>query len=75
MLLRRLVFLTDILFFNPLKNYICNISGYSEVAPYISDINPIIYLWHDEEADKQFPKYLEFMKKVYKTDKVEIEVI
>ena len=32
-------------------------------------------MWTDEKADSAFPRYLEFMKKVYKTDKMEIEVI
>lgn len=57
------------------KNFLCFISGYNSIARYISNINGIIFVWHDEGADKQFPRYLEFMRKVYKTDKVEIEVI
>lgn len=57
------------------KNFLCIISGYSTVAPYISNINNIIFVWYDEGADKEFPRYLEFMRKVFKTDKVEIEVI
>lgn len=32
-------------------------------------------MWLDEGADIAFPDYLEFMRKVYKTDKIEIEVI
>lgn len=57
------------------KNFICKISGYSNIAKYISDKNMIVYMWLDEGADAAFPDYLEFMKKVYKTDKIEIEVI
>lgn len=57
------------------KDFLCNISGYKTVASYISDVNPIIFIWKDEEADKVFPLYLEFMAKIYKTDKVEIEII
>lgn len=37
--------------------------------------NPIIFSWLDDRADTVFPLYLEFMKKVYKTDKIEIEII
>lgn len=57
------------------KNLLCYISGYKEVAPYISDANPIIFVWRDADADRVFSMYLEFMSKVYKTDKVEIEII
>lgn len=57
------------------KDFLCTISGYKTVAPYISDVNPIIFIWKDEKADKVFPLYLEFMAKIYKTDKVEIEII
>ncbi len=57
------------------RNFICIISGYSDIMQYISPKNPIIFMWTDEKADSAFPRYLEFMKKVYKTDKMEIEVI
>lgn len=57
------------------KEFLCRISGYKKVIPYISDINPIIFVWRDAGADVAFPLYLDFMKKVYKTDKVEIEII
>lgn len=57
------------------KNLLCKISGYKEVAPYISDVNTIVFMWRDAGADKVFPLYLEFMKNVYKTDKIEIEII
>lgn len=57
------------------RNFLCFISGYNDIKQYISPKNPIIFMWVDEKADVAFPRYLEFMKKVYKTDKVEIEVI
>lgn len=57
------------------KDFLCTISGYKKIAPYISDVNPIIFIWKDEDADKVFPLYLEFMAKIYKTDKIEIEII
>jgi hypothetical protein len=44
------------------------------LKPYISDYLSLIYVWKDEKADKYFNEYLEFMKEVYKTDKVEIEI-
>jgi len=57
------------------KRFICSISGYKEIIPYVSSKNIIIFKWVDDGADAAFPLYVEFMKKVYKTDKVEIEII
>ena len=57
------------------KNFICTLSGYRSVAPYINANSVIIFMWLDSEADNQFPRYLEFMEKVYKTDRIEIQVI
>lgn len=57
------------------KNFLCYIAGYKNLAKYISDKNKIVYMWLDDDADAQFSNYLEFMRKVYKTDKVEIEII
>lgn len=60
---------------NQRKNLICTLTGYKSIAPYVSQKNPIIFSWIDEGADIAFPLYLEFMRKVYKTDKTEIEII
>lgn len=57
------------------RNFLCYISGYNDIKQYISPKNPIIFMWTDEKADVAFPRYLEFMKKVYKTDRIEIEII
>ena len=57
------------------KRFICSIAGYKEIIPYVSSKNVIIFKWVDDGADAAFPLYLQFMKKVYKTDKVEIEII
>lgn len=57
------------------RDLICFITGYKSIARYISAKNPIIFMWLDDGADTAFPLYLEFMRKVYKTDKVEIEII
>lgn len=57
------------------KKLLCTISGYKQIEPYISAKNPIIFLWKDEGADVVFPEYLDFMKKIYRTDKLEIEII
>ena len=58
-----------------IKNFILKISGYKELAPYISDKQMITFIWRDEKADELFPRYLEFMSRVYKTDSVEIQEI
>lgn len=57
------------------KDFICCLSGYGNIRQYVSSKNPMIFMWTDEKADAAFPKYIEFMKKVYKTDKVEVEII
>lgn len=55
------------------KNFLCYVAGYKNLSKYIS--NKIVYMWLDDGADAQFPNYLQFMQKVYKTDKVENEII
>lgn len=60
---------------NQRRDLICIITGYKSIAPYVSPKNPIIFSWLDDGADDAFPLYLEFMKKVYKTDNIEIEII
>ena len=57
------------------KDFLCKIAGYSHISKYISNKSMITFMWIDEGADSAFPDYLEFMKKVFKTDHVEIEVI
>lgn len=57
------------------RDLICKLTGYKTIAPYVSSKNPIIFMWLDEGADLAFPLYIEFMRKVYKTDKIEIEII
>lgn len=60
---------------NKIKNYILRIAGYKELAPYISDKQMITFIWRDEKADDCFPRYLEFMSRVYQTDSLEIQEI
>lgn len=57
------------------RDLICSVTGYKQIAPYVSSKNPIIFSWHNEGADAAFPLYLDFMRKVYKTDKIEIQII
>lgn len=56
-------------------DFLCWISGYSDIKNYISKVNPIIFIWNDDMADNVFDRYIEFMNKVYRTDKIEIEII
>ena len=56
------------------KNFICWISGYSDISNYVSNEDIIIFIWKDENADNIFPRYLEFMDKVYRTQDIEIEI-
>lgn len=57
------------------RRILCFMSGCSKAFPYISPKNVIIYMWLDENADEAFPYYLKFMKKIYKTESLEIQVI
>ncbi len=58
-----------------IKNFILIITGYKDLAPYISDRQMITFIWRDEKADDCFPRYLEFMSRIYMTDSVEIQEI
>ncbi len=58
-----------------LNNVLCKLSNCREAAPYISKYNPIVFLWNDDGADEAFPIYLAFMEKVYRTNKLEIQII
>lgn len=57
------------------KNFVLKISGHSHLIPYVSDRLIITYIWRDEKADEYFEDYINFMKSVYKTDQIEIEVL
>lgn len=57
------------------KDFLCKITGYTHISKYISNKSIITFMWIDEGADDAFPDYLEFMRKIFKTDKIEIEVI
>lgn len=54
---------------------LCKMSHCEEALPYISRKNKMIFIWHDDEADKAFSVYCRFMNEVYRTNKLEIEVI
>lgn len=58
-----------------IKRFILTISGFKDLIPYISDKQMITFIWRDENADQLFPRYLDFMRRVYMTDHVEIEEI
>jgi UDP-N-acetylenolpyruvoylglucosamine reductase len=57
------------------KKFLLSITGYRDLCPYISDFNLITFIWSDSKADEKFPRYVEFMHNVMKTDSVEIQEI
>ena len=57
------------------KSFLLTISGHKKLIPYVSDYLSLIFVWRDDNADEFFNEYLSFMKDIYKTDKVEIEII
>lgn len=54
--------------------FILIISGNKKLIPYVSKKLVMTYVWRDNDADKYFPQYVQFMRNVYKTDKLEIEI-
>ena len=56
------------------KAFLLTITGHSGLNPYISNYLSLTFIWKDDEADNHFDEYLEFMKNIYKTDKIEIEI-
>lgn len=57
------------------KSFLLRITGHKNLIPYISDYLSLIFMWKDDEADSYFDEYLEFMREIYKTDKIEIEIV
>jgi UDP-N-acetylmuramate dehydrogenase len=58
-----------------IKRYIYfSLLGYSSILPYISRKSINCFIWRDDNADVAFLKYKEWMKKVYKTEHLEIEI-
>ena len=52
------------------------LSGYHDLARYVDIIQPNCFIWRDEKADDVFfRQYLPFMKKYYKAEDLEIEII
>lgn len=56
------------------KSFILTITGHKGLRPYVSDYLILTFIWKDNKADYYFDEYLDFMKKIYKTDKIEIEI-
>lgn len=74
-LIGRTLFLSEDKIDERVKCVLCKMSKCEKAIPYISVKNPIIYMWKDMGADDAFEDYCRFMKTVYKTDKLEIEVL
>lgn len=58
-----------------INHVLCKMAHCQQIEPYISPYNPIVFVWEDEGADAAFPLYLEFMRKVYKFNSLEIQVV
>jgi len=56
------------------KRSLLRITGYLELEPYICDKSLIIFKWGNKDADKHFPLYCDFAKKVLHTTDLEIEI-
>lgn len=66
----------DSLQINRAVNHIlCKLAHCQQIEPYISPYNPIVFVWEDEGADAAFPVYLEFMRRVYKFNSLEIQIV
>jgi len=55
------------------KRLMLSMYGYGELNPYISDKNINTFIWQDEQAERMFNLYKQFMGKVYKDLILEIE--
>lgn len=56
------------------RNFLCCVMGYRSIVPYISQKNMNTFVWKDDGADYAFIKYVEWMRKVFKADPLEIEI-
>ena len=56
------------------KRFLLFITKNTELSPYISDKQYSTFIWANDDADLYFERYKQFMLKVFRTDKVEIEV-
>ena len=56
-----------------LKYFLLRMYGYSDLEHYISNRNINTFIWQDSEAEVKFERYKEFMGKVFKDLKIEIE--
>lgn len=57
------------------NRYLFNLWGYEDLSRYVSDKNINTFIWRDNKADIVFPRYIEFMNKYAKCEKLEIEIL
>ncbi len=70
------LFVKDEMHYRYLKKvFLLTITGHKRLIPYVSDKQFITFIWKDEKADDVFCDYLVFMRDVFKTDQIEIEII
>lgn len=56
-----------------MKNALLTLYGYRQLTPYVSDKNVNTFIWRDNQAEKMFEMYKEFMSKVHSQLTIEIE--
>lgn len=57
------------------NRYLLKLWGYEDLINYVSDKNINTFIWRDANADVVFPRYIEFMNKHAKCEKLEIEIL
>lgn len=56
------------------NKFILLVTGNKKLIPYVSHKLVLTFIWRDEKADELFPCYMQFMSRIYKTDRLEIEI-
>ncbi|MCQ2218821.1 MAG: FAD-binding protein [Paludibacteraceae bacterium] len=58
------------------RNVFFSLAGFPSLSHYVDAIQPNCFIWRDEKADDVFfNQYLPFMKKYYKAEDLEIEIL
>ena len=61
-------------YLNKRIDYLLKLYGYSDLMKYISNKNINCFIWKDDDADKAFERYQEFMHRYAKCEPMEIEI-
>lgn len=57
------------------NRYLLRLWGYEDLINYVSNKNINTFIWRDDHADDVFPRYIEFMNKHAKCERLEIEIL